>query len=1477
MVFPSEPGALNDRSLASRRNDFSTASLSDVSSLHSLRSEGNNDAVNRARSPSLEHHYVGHSRQTRTSLEARDDSQLHSASRGADSQSARPSDSDPYLLGPSTERKHGYLANWHPRTFGHLYLGLLSILALALCLVIALLLWRSETNYGLGKDHGSSAVLFGWRFSPTLVAVIYLQFTAMLFDDVKRTEPYARLARPEGAAASSSILQSPGMWWNALHDGLSKKRNGGHSRSWTLTCAALVNILGFLVISPLSSALLTSEDVAVPHNREFTRLTPHFNSPLPLDTDRTTRFRTISHVLQNVTTSPWVTDSYTMLPVWPADWPTAPIGSLSSTSFQSWQVETTMFRSNLACDKMKLEHTSGYENRTDITLLWSSPVGCTYRLHVEGNNMFGIGGGSWSNASAFIYTNYLPYVDPGSDSYQVNNTGDCRGREILVLSDSWSKKPRAAYSAHLCTTKYYMANVTASVDLSSNEPSISFDESEYDRKKTLIPEKLLNTTQLQQLALNPYWASYMISMLYQNDMPILGGPAILLGASYGFNMTDILHDPNMIQRAAEVKQRFFGEALQASVTHQGASEEVPVNGQITAFEKRVVVVKGPAVALAVILFLSFCLLLVVWRCSRLRQRPLNLKNDPATTAEVASLVTHDSRIRSSFSGLSVTPPKEMEKLLQGRHYQTEPQILSEIHRDPLESDGTSPEVSKSKAARPSSWIPGVLRLATLLGLVISLAAVIVGIAVLYHFAEGSQLYQKFFVYQANISVFNKSIPTVAPFSIIPTLIAVGIGLWWSSIDDNFRRLQPFLAMSNGRPKFSQGISLSYQSSYWVWAAVKAARNRHWLLFLVTLGATLTPIFTTAMSALFERESGNIAQTLNFQRGLEIRRIPFLFETRQSEINHEPDEYAARIVGDLFQNLSTHWMYTASNQLILNGSQPAWSKDGWSFVPLDLSNATTSLSSVGKNASGSALGRNLNQHSATHASPFNVSFITPAIRGRIECSSDDAKGLVNLSSWMSLWNPGPNDTVVPEGVSGFELGAPYGNRDFPSMIFPPEPGRNWTNCERCTSIYVNPSQIICCGNSTSSPPNSTVAVGYWSPNLSPYTWTPRTWQHNFTAKWFTGTATSVTLTQGISDPMERLVFSQPPNTVVMNCMPLVESASARVTVNPTTGDIQAFSILDRPKTMDDAFSDNFLIHNGTHRDPEELGYLVFNTTISYGRLFMSSMLTAASTLNLAGNRVIGFTTENTDDNTYTIRDETNGLNMDFMTYSMYSLAGKDPSALIDPDTFTKYASQTFSTFFQHFASNNISLETGSWVYQPINASLPHDLAPAVDSIFTSTPKLVATQDVIHPISQTNRTVTASATRRVELMRMNDVAVWLSIGILGWLILTTAVVALLQRRFLGRMMRNVECPGDVLVMIAGSDNLIRVVREIQAGRVSTADTGYLRTRLGWFLDQKGEARWGIELERQILDGPEVEWVDGPTGDREMTENQITARPK
>ena len=217
--------------------------------------------------------------------------------------------------------------------------------------------------------------------------------------------------------------------------------------------------------------------------------------------------------------------------------------------------------------------------------------------------------------------------------------------------------------------------------------------------------------------------------------------------------------------------------------------------------------------------------------------------------------------------------------------------------------------------------------------------------------------------------------------------------------------------------------------------------------------------------------------------------------------------------------------------------------------------------------------------------------------------------------------------------------------------------------------------------------------------------------------------------------------------------------------------------------------------------------------------------------------------------------------------MYSQVNQDPSALLNITTYERLAQKTFTTFLQHFVSNNVSLETGGWAYQKINASLPSTLGPILE-VENGAPSTTASayQDIMSPVSHTNRTVEAKIIQRVELLRMNGVAVWLSIAIMIWLIITTIVVAILQRRYFGSLVRNVECLGDVLVLIAGSANFLQVVREIESGQLMDGTYEELRTRLGWFVDEDGGLRWGIEMEERYGDGPGVHWASEPEFSKE-----------
>src|SRR5438045_3367785 len=113
--------------------------------------------------------------------------------------------------------------------------------------------------------------------------------------------------------------------------------------------------------------------------------------------------------------------------------------------------------------------------------------------------------------------------------------------------------------------------------------------------------------------------------------------------------------------------------------------------------------------------------------------------------------------------------------------------------------------------------------------------------------------------------------------------------------------------------------------------------------------------------------------------------------------------------------------------------------------------------------------------------------------------------------------------------------------------------------------------------------------------------------------------------------------------------------------------------------------------------------------SYGVLFQDSLLNAAALDRLDGN-VHAWGSENLDVKTFNFR--TQGLNVDFMSYAMYSLVGEDAEALLDLAILQSCAQRVFSTFFQHFVSSNVTSD-GSWAFQRIGERLPQDLGPIIN--------------------------------------------------------------------------------------------------------------------------------------------------------------------
>lgn len=557
-----------------------------------------------------------------------------------------------------------------------------------------LLWWYSDQHDGLSTE--SSAVL-GWRFVPTLLAIVYTQLTTMLFEDVKRTEPFARLGVRDGKTPSAlyTILDTPHVWWVTLKHAFHPSRNGGR-RSWIMILSCLVNVFAFLLISPFSSALLDARETIISQPFMTTRLMLKGDPPLAPTTERDTYFRTTGAILQNVSTSPWISDDYTVLPFWPSDTSFLSWDEHVKTSPQTWQVETTVFRTELQCSTLELAATAfmnvtalqaeegkelpSYRNYT-ASMRLDSAQGCQYNL-TFGNSDISLHREnvlSWAHIDEFASKGVK---NPEFRSYYNER---CKGSEVIFLSSGWfgglfeNSKYRdegqflsnLTVSSYMCSTDHYMALLPVTASISNDALKVSFNRSRFHNTKRQVPEQLLNQTQFYKVYTDPKWYEYIASQGEFN------GALAMLASQYDFNLTRMRTEPTIQEKAARIRGRHFGELLRASLEESTAPQTEEVDGKRSTIERRVIVQLEVAVTVATLFFLSSIMLLWVIWLSRLARRPLNLTHDPATVLGCMTIVASNESLLLSLCGLDQANKRELELALSSRMYSTSPGLLHE--------------------------------------------------------------------------------------------------------------------------------------------------------------------------------------------------------------------------------------------------------------------------------------------------------------------------------------------------------------------------------------------------------------------------------------------------------------------------------------------------------------------------------------------------------------------------------------------------------------------------------------------------------------------------------------------------------------------------------------------------------------------------------------------------------------------------------
>ena len=245
-------------------------------------------------------------------------------------------------------------------------------------------------------------------------------------------------------------------------------------------------------------------------------------------------------------------------------------------------------------------------------------------------------------------------------------------------------------------------------------------------------------------------------------------------------------------------------------------------------------------------------------------------------------------------------------------------------------------------------------------------------------------------------------------------------------------------------------------------------------------------------------------------------------------------------------------------------------------------------------------------------------------------------------------------------------------------------------------------------------------------------------------------------------------------------------------------------------------------------------------LRYGWLFLQALLTAADPVDAGASGFDGtLTTAPQDATVRTFNFMMSGVNMDFMSYSAYSLVEKDPLALLDPERLYAVSNQVFSTFFQHFVADNVTVDGGSYGFQPINATLPAGLGPVVNGNNETT---AAYQD--HNTSNhLSATINARVQIGIEELHMSPTAVYICLFVLVFLAVTTIWIYTRHQQYFKALPRDVDSLASVLGFVYGSPRLLKWVEEHKDKKDWGVKKGVREpvARMGSF----GSSRWGIEL--------------------------------
>ncbi|KAF2745023.1 hypothetical protein M011DRAFT_470037 [Sporormia fimetaria CBS 119925] len=847
---------------------------------------------------------------------------------------------------------------WRPAAFK---IRILLIAALSCWALIVILQWqliRSQRNGGIITIPANEELPFGRQFLylyfPTIIAVIFGIFWSWVDLQVKRMEPYYQLSKPGGALGKDSLLLQypfdfiPFVPFYAL-------RRGHWAVFWAGTAVLLVT-WGFV---PIQAGIFTTDTIAkvVDHTAQQS------TGFVPAGVQNTTLGLRFAQSAYNII---WLNES---LPAYMTrDYVLAPFrvqGVQTLGVDETWTARTNLYSVDVECEQPSLvifpkrtraPHDAGAPpvvvggNHTEVG---SSRFGCWYQQFPDHSNDTFATPSDFQDSEKTDVSFGKEFTAAYIGFWRTDERHDLRFKcddndyenvdkdKTFALAFTRNKKdpndPPQNGTYLFCRSHYYSQEVVAEIDA-----------------RTKAPLRVNRTGSKQPLP-EDMWDSHFYGHFFHSgegppmfsmaEGDIRGGlPATSMPSSRSrlehmpLTVPDDIDDPNrdltagspgtsglkMVGYAIGAANRPLPELLDPQVlrsSYEAAYRILFGRSMVEILDRRftettevsaTVRFKTDAVVLVpvfvyiaegLLAVVSVCAMALVWISLK---RKWNLRSDPATIAEIMSLVADSTDLLEEFSHLDVLRMEELERFWNEKHFRLsndiqKTTITSEHNTDAGEFHGHIFLIDPDIPRIPKPVRPLEFRAFIVLSFSALLFAILVTLTILWVKTQPHGLPRS-----SNDPIVRQILE-----NFIPTAIGTQIEPVWLLLNRLLCMLQPLEELRKGEASPKRSITADYSSLPPQLVIWKALRNSHFKLATVCLMALLSNILAVAFSGLFAERSILVPHPVTLQ-------VPY------------QERLASPVRADY--NYFHEYSLVAESNYTANNSLPSWTDDRFFYVP-----------------------------------------------------------------------------------------------------------------------------------------------------------------------------------------------------------------------------------------------------------------------------------------------------------------------------------------------------------------------------------------------------------------------------------------------------------------------------------------------------------------------------------------------------------------